>query len=212
MKAKLLQMVIVCFFAAATGASPVRAAVGPDPSLVFESAVSGLQKEFTDADLSGPSEAMAALTVRFLDAVLVAGLNGDADTLALAVSDYTADLEKLKEEALDPACGLPLVLNAAYKSLSMLQLVSYGGDPFCTAVSLSFLASSILFDVYTYNICVLDASPEPDQEARDGYVQKQKTIKVFNVIMQIVNMATCMAEPGITDYLNLFLSFLAIFK
>ena len=208
---KVLILLLICSFFASILPMKARAAQQPTKEAVLENLIISMQHALQKEEQPGELSLITSRTQILLDDLLIALKNKDSASLKSIIDEYAADMATLQDQGLDPACVWPLLLNVYYETVGMVQIVSEALDQTCLVIKLTDSIADLISTVQTYKICVIDNSENPDETLRPKIVQRQVFVKICSFIASALNLVLCTEQPGLIDYVNLFLEFTGIF-
>ncbi|MCX5895944.1 MAG: hypothetical protein NTZ51_08970 [Proteobacteria bacterium] len=208
---KVLILLLICSFFAAILPMQTRAAQQPAKEAVLENLIISMQHALQKEEQPGELSLITSRTQILLDDLLIALKNKDSASLKSIIDEYAADMATLQVQGLDPACVWPLLLEVYYETVGMVQTVSAAPDQTCLVIKLTDIIADLISTVQTYEICVIDNSENPEDPARPKIVHRQVFVKICSFIASTLNLVLCTQQPGLIDYVNLFLEFAGIF-
>jgi hypothetical protein len=211
MKKKLIVAAVLSLGVFAFMASPALAAPS-DAARMADMRVEQLQQRIIAADPT-LDEPLNALTVRFLGDARIAGWTEDRDLLDSLVRQYALDAQVVMEQIDNSTrCAISFTFSSISAASGILRELASGNTTPCILINVTNKVVDLLSAKTKYDICIIDASEEPDLDARGALVQQLVTLETFDFITNAMDVFLCVAQPGPGDYISLIFNLLDIFK
>jgi hypothetical protein len=204
-------LLIACSMLAWMLPSAAQAATSAQNQALVQNLSTSLLYKLQAADQKPELSPLVNSTYVLLDALNGALKNSDASAMQAAVEQYAVEMQAFEDTATDAACFAPLILSITNELSAMYQTAAGGGTPVCLFISLSSDIAYILSSTVSYQICILNASGNPDNATLSGLLQQQQGLKIYNFSAAVAQVVLCSQTVGVQDIFNLVMQFITLF-
>ena len=207
---KSFSIFLICCFVSAT--LPMTAFTAPrcQKADMIEDILLAMKLDVGEIDQSGDLRGLAEKTQLLLDEVLRGLSEDNGNAITQAVLALLTEINLIRTQQLDPQCSTPLIFGVTFAVLLTLGDLADSINSDCSFYYLTNGIADIISDIQSYNICVIDNSPDPDEAVRQQIVRQQVLVELYDFITNALTVVWCEVSfiPGlislIFDIFSLF--------
>jgi hypothetical protein len=211
MSKKMLIVFLVFSLFIVTAPMSAPAANQPGNNALLENTLILMQTDLESMDHTGDMEIVTSSTGQLISDLLLVMKDGDSAKLPAIITNYTAEINQIREQDLVPECSNALVSGIFFSSLSLLQTLAGGGAPACIIMNATNSIADILSDMQSYQLCSLEYEGDPDPELQEVICQQIRALETYDFITNWLDVQMCTPEPSASSYLGLLFNLIGIF-